>query len=580
MSMNWPRRHRTGVLGWGTLALGMIGLAWVLHAALPQEPRWVVRGPLMPLGLAHDGTTVMTAMMSINDLPNRNRSPAFPSTAPRVGPVQFWDVATGSEAWSVLDDGWPRWQIAFSEDFRQLAAVAQPHEGAGQDELRLIDLKTGQERRTQFEHSTDYLVLSFSPGNALLVLEDWSRQHDVKDICLYDTGSLRLLARAPPPIRWPRWRWSADGTALLLYTTDKKGGATLRRVSADGETSVVLHGAGDWLEMSPDGKTLLTEPPPRDGEDHTRIGTILRWDLPGGASRGAIPTDSFHPRASSENLLFTADSRTLLITMGEPRPGNTLGAWDLEQGQWLGRIALPPNAMPYLPGPNAVLIRNQRGKAPLSWYRLRPFGRLWQRDVAGGALHELDHLPGGEQMVTLSGEGGGDRLQVLDGQTGHPTLDITLDPQAHNHLLVRGEHLAVVTEYPRADERGAIREFIEEHLRALVMPRTRRSDRRPTSTRFFDIATGGERCCIDHPGADPQMITADGRALIVYQQAGPDGEAAVICYDVPPRRPWQLIVGVPFVIGVLLVVMRFGWHRWRVQPRAAAAALSVESSHK
>ncbi len=672
------------LLGWSLLALLLAGLAWVLHAWLPPEPRWVLRGPITPLAFGPDGKSFMTSTMSMDDVQDWNHSFVFTSTGP-LGPVQFWDIATGHENWSVLDDDEPCWQVAVSDDCTHLAAVAPPLVGAGQDELRVLDLATRQERRAAIEHRTAGGNLSFSPAGTLLMLEDWDLElDDIRHVYLYETGSLRFVAKCEvstlpsddkvraearrirrllhdtietkdfadpmplkqalqlfyekfaakgqdlpilvdikafqdaaqpngpiddevhlPPVprfmqmetalrlilsqvksnnadylirgkfievtthdravrnRWPRWRWSPDGKALLLFTTDPSGNGRLRRIAADGETITKLDGAGNWLDISPDGKTLVTEPPRTDVGFVPPRDTIWFWDLPAGRLRRGIPVDPYHPEAPGDSITFTSDSRTLLITMGEPRPGKVVGAWDLDRQQWLGRMPLGTESQRYVPEPGSVLLRDYDGGRELTWYRLRPFAKLWQRDAPGDVLRTVDYLPDLERLAVLSGEGGGNRLQLLEARTGTPTLDLALDPRAQHHWLSRGNHFAVVTCQDAPDEPGPIRAFIEEHLIPLLLPNRQRRDATPTSVRFFDPATGAERCRIDHAGADPKAISPDGGALILYQEADADGESAIICYDVPPARAWRFILGIPLGLGAALLVVRFGWRRLR-----------------
>jgi hypothetical protein len=684
------------VLGSSLFVLLLAGGAWVLYAWLPPEPRWVRRGPIMPLGFAWDGKSFMTGTASVDDLANWDRSVVLPDV-PALGPVQFRDIATGHEAWSVLRECGRCWPVAVADDLTHLAAVTPPLPDADSAELRVFDLKTGHERRASIEQRTAFKNLSFSPAGTLLILEAWDLQPDLKDIYhiyLYDTASVRLVAKCvvttlpsddlapavtrriqrlldettgtaefinPMPLkqalqlfyerfaargqdlpivvdinafkeagdaqpnspyddevklpavpkimamdtalrlilsqiksknadylirgdfielttknrtarkRSRRWRWSPDGKALLEFTTDANGNARLRRITADGERTTKLHGAGDWLDISADGKTLITEPPRATQKAAPRIDTILVWDLPAATRRGIIRVDSYNPDSWDNPVTFAGDSRTLLITMGEPQPGNMLGAWDLDTQKWLGRMPLDMQGRPFVPEPGSVLLRHYDGDVQLAWYRLRPFAKLWQRQAPGDVLRTIDYLPDVERLAVLSGEGGGSRLQLLDARTGRPTLDLALNPDARHHWLSRGSRFALVTRCNEPDERGPIRAIIEEHILALLLPNRQRDDTPLTSVRVFDPATGAELCRIGDVGAEPIAISRDGSALILYQHADGDGDAAVICYDVPPARPWRFILGIPLALSALLITLRFGWRRVRRGARVGGA---------
>src|SRR5262249_17495086 len=159
----------------------------------------------------------------VEDLPNKRKSISLHWAGPLVGPVQLHDMATGQPVRSILGDNGPRWHTPLSEDRSQLAAGGSPAEGAAADELRLIDLATGRERRTTLERHGGNWKPWFSPTGALLVLEHWNTPEGAKDLYLYDTASLRCLAKMKPPDSWPLW--SADGNALLTFATDKDGKA-------------------------------------------------------------------------------------------------------------------------------------------------------------------------------------------------------------------------------------------------------------------------------------------------------------------------------------------------------------------
>jgi hypothetical protein len=564
-------------LRWGLFALALAGLALALYSWLPFEPRWVVRGPIVPLGLAADGKTFITATWREEDLPSK---PNFaPATDPTMVPVQFWDIASGKKVWSVLGESGPRWQVAISEDRRHLAAIAPAFDGAGQDELCTIDLTTGRERRTLIDHLTDEGSLHFSPGGELLLLQahDPDRNWTERYLYLFDAASLRLVAKVQPSNQSSRSSrlsrlWSADGKALLTFTTDASGNASLRRNAADGETLTSLKGAGEWLAITPDGKTLLTDPPKADADNEEPTDTILLWDLPAGTRRGTIPISGSWRAIAGKEPFVTPDRRTLLITTELPGPKYEVAAWDIDTVNCLGK-ALVGNPIRedtemLLPDANTFVLAYRDDWARIAAYRIRPFCKLWQHNALS-ASPILEVLPGMERLVVFSGEGGADRLQLLDVQTGTPTLDLPLNPRGQHELISRGTHFAVVTRYLGPDDRGLNRELIEKHLLALFIPMPQPGRDTPTSTRLIDLATGAERCRIDHAGADPQAISTDGRSLLLYQQAGPDSEAALICYDVPPSRPWAPILGIPLLVGVALVLTRTVWRRLRRKVRGA-----------
>ncbi len=108
MSLSWLRGNRGPLLRWGLFMLALAGVGWALHARLPPVPRWVLYGSFIPEGLTLDGKLFITQTVAVEDRPNSNRSPSFPSALPKGGPVRFWDVETGQEVNSVLGETGPR----------------------------------------------------------------------------------------------------------------------------------------------------------------------------------------------------------------------------------------------------------------------------------------------------------------------------------------------------------------------------------------------------------------------------------------------------------------------------------------
>lgn len=555
------------VLGWSAFALLLAGLACALDVVLPPEPRWVVRGAFESGGITPDGKTYVTRISNGIDFADLNDAVASTEPPVMTGPVQYWDIATGKEIASVLGERGPVWQVACSSDFHQLAAIAPCANDAGRTELRWIDLAAGSERRTVLERALVPWQPRISPNGALLFLEDM--RDPSEGVYLYDTASLRPVAQAKDPSRLrPSWTWSPDGNALYLCRPGTTGNASLCRVAADGETTIALNGADDLVAISPDGKKLLTWSSVTDD-------TFLLWDLPSGTRRGVIPVGAMRPE--SRGPTFTPDSRTLLITMADKDQGGTLGIWDVDSAKWLAKLPFAGSRAPCFLWPNAVVLHENEQR--LSCYRLRPFAKLWQHD--GKTPWAVDFFPESGRVVMLSlgdesgaevqrrlvmsAAHGGDRLQLLDAHTGEPTLDVALDAQANHSWLSRGRHLILVTGYNRSFERGAIREFIEDNLLSPFVPNLQGGFDVSTTVRVFDIPTGTERCRfnIDHAAIGAEALTPDGETLVLLQPASPTGTAAVMCYDVPPRRLWRFILGIPSALGAVLIMGRFGWRRFR-----------------
>jgi hypothetical protein len=577
MSLSWLRRNRRPLLRWGVFALALAGFGWTLFAWLPPEPRWVVRGPFAALGLASGGETFGTATRLPADLPRR-LEPRFGVKRPKSGPAQFWDVETGREVLSVLGDGGPRWTIAFSDDGKRLGALASRSPDLG-DELVSIDLVTRREARTTIEHRPESCELTISPNGALFRLDYENERQKTTPLFVYDADSLRLLKKVPDN-RWPHASIADDGSTMLLYSLEQGGNTTLRRITRDGEVVTKFKGAGEWLMVSLDGNMLATEPPRADADDSEPIDSILLWELETGKPVGSIPVPAFHPRSSSgKPMRITSDSKTLIIAHGMPGPGDKVGVWDVDAAQWLGEARIEPDRVLYFPMQNAFASLGEKGAAHLDWFRARPFGKRWQRDWPGLELGRVALVPGSDRLAALTIDHARRlvRVQLLDLATGGIYFDVSTAVTDYDKWIARGARLALNEWHLEKKERNPILEFVEHRLLRVFFASLSPAEGTPTTTRVFDVEAGTELCRIDLPEADVYDFTPDGRLLFLYQTAGSSGEATLSCYDVPQRRSWAWIVGIPLTVGLSAVSLRAGWRRLRRSsaPTVDAAAPKI-----
>jgi WD40 repeat protein len=604
----WKRHGR--LLGWSVLLLAMTGVGLALYARLPVQPRWVVQGSIAPLGLAPDGKTFRTETRRPEELPNKSRSRRL--WMPHGGPVKFWDVETGAEVLNLLGESGPRWRVALSNDGQRLAAIGAPSEESVLQDLRTIDLETGRERRITID-GRFLCDISLSPDGHLLLLFDWwrtfGRDRRETDLLLYDADSLHLITKTPamgrPPWQWSTdgkgvestfspadtkailitqnsgianahtmWQWSTDGKAILIYST-QDGSASLRRISADGEAVVHFKGAGDWLAMTPDGKTLATAPARADDADRAPFQRIILWDADTGNERGIIPVASLDPETAPIQVEVVPDGRTLLVPHGRPAD-RVVGVWDIETGKWLGDVSVREGLCHYFSDRDGLALgsdASRLGQRRLEWYRFRPFGILWQRDLPGRQIEKVDFMPSHKRVFVLTGDDTRTdmSLELLDLETGEILLDLFLDHRRLGYATkTAGPYFAVNLIDYTTPERSPFWEFIEERILSVLMPSLRRDNGALSAARVFDGRTGEELGRVNLPNADLADLAADGRSLFLYIEAGADGEATLLCYDIPPRRAWSWIIGIPLALGLLLASLRAGWRRLRRRPAPAA----------
>jgi hypothetical protein len=104
-----------------------------------------------------------------------------------------------------------------------------------------------------------------------------------------------------------------------------------------------------------------------------------------------------------------------------------------------------------------------------------------------------------------------------------------------------------------------------------------RSFRVPLLGWKIDLGSGDEIAVADieqkrklaHPPLgklDSVVLSDDGLCLVACHQVG---EAWYLsAWDVPPRRPWLRIIGIPVLLGLALIGLKRGYRRW--QPAVAS----------
>jgi hypothetical protein len=543
-------RNRHGLFGWSQLALVLAALGWLLHAVLPPEPRWVVHGAFRPYGLAADGKSFRTSAVRLEH-PRPDRVIAF-WPCPEQGPIQIWDIATGRELANRLGDVKDLDAAMFSRDGRYLAAVVERHGGAAQKFLRCVDLVGGDERQVAIEPQALAWVPHFSAGGELLLLEEPSLAFDKADsptarrsaLLLFDTASLRLLGEVHSVV--PSWRWSGDGRSLLVYAADEKGKATVRRIDRQGERTIHLPDAGTWLGVTPDHRTLITAVP----STAQRLGdfsTVL-WDLAAGKRKGEIS----NCRALRLDDFLLADHRTLLLAR-ELLAGDVQAvAWDLETHQPLGTAPLEDRAACTSPAGDRFALHRKAGPDQLAVYRVRPFGKLWQRDWPGAQLIFADFVKDSDVILAVTDDGTSHRLELLDAETGRARVDLHAGPGNFLDWMPCGPSIAVVERYSDSGQRqGLLQGFVEEWLAATLLPARPKRGKAPGMIHVFDTTSGKERGQVEFDANCMVDLSRDGRSLVLVD-TDDDGDAAITCFDVPSGRPWRYILGIPLALGVLI----------------------------
>ena len=103
----------------------------------------------------------------------------------------------------------------------------------------------------------------------------------------------------------------------------------------------------------------------------------------------------------------------------------------------------------------------------------------------------------------------------------------------------------------------------------------------PVVIQAFDLETGLLLGRLQTEEADEYWLTEDRQSLLmVYHQSNDSQvtDTTIRCWDMPPRKPLRWAVGVPLMIGVLLLSLRYGWRRWRLQPASNIPITAPEAT--
>jgi WD40 repeat protein len=240
--------------------------------------------------------------------------------------IHLWDVPGGKKAGELRGHGWYPWGLAFTKDSRTLystgwdgeirrwdlstrkqlplprgirgsALVAFAPDGRtvayadGDNNLRLVDPKTGEERKVLSVPGLAPDQMTFSPDVRSLAVGGVSA--DQVTICVFnlDTGAVTKRWDWPkgndPHATVEDLAFSADGRRLATISF-RQHSARVWDLTADKEALVLQHQNGYGLAFSPDGKTLVTCGwdqklrfwDPADGKFRKEFPVVLPKDAP------------------------------------------------------------------------------------------------------------------------------------------------------------------------------------------------------------------------------------------------------------------------------------------------------------
>lgn len=248
--------------------------------------------------------------------------------------IRVWNAGSGK-----LIPRFPKelqsYSIALSPDGKELAVCVPTDKPAGKP-IAIYEYATGRLLRRFGEVETPVELL-FSPDGKVLAASDWSRHRDIE---LWEplVGRRLHILKGHTKNLWCK-AFSADSKTLVSGSDDK----TIRfwDVATGKEVRQIKHKQGiGKIALSPDGKFLASidtifhrDPEFHSGywdhDNHVRI-----WDAANGRELRRLAMPAVEPIDGFEYLQFSPDGKTLL-TGG--RDG-ILRIWDAESGREVGQF--------------------------------------------------------------------------------------------------------------------------------------------------------------------------------------------------------------------------------------------------
>ncbi|MCI0461324.1 MAG: sigma-70 family RNA polymerase sigma factor [Gemmataceae bacterium] len=460
--------------------------------------------------------------------------------------IEFWDLQKRQKLHSVaahpsptiVREGARPW-VAFSPKGKALAECVLVTEAEDRfDEppkpwqavLRLLDVKTGRERRLITNPAGTWIGFDFSADDKWLAasLPDRVRLIDVetgKDVHEFKHDKLESVAA--------RVTFSPDGKSLAVSLP---GGVQLIDVEKL-EVRVFEHETNKWLAWGPgvsfsqDSKWLAVDLPHPDSKfpgDTTLPRTLRLIDVQARTVVRQLKQDKEFPRRS-----FTQDGKQLVA---RSREGAALRFWDVATGEvvrTIGHSKVSPGDSPSTPIPDTGMAISPDGQfAALAGYRHRV--RLLDLK-AGTEPPDLDGHDWAPRAIRFSGDGreiitSNTRHYVWDAWTGKQKARLDLrGPYGLSHLLAgdgtfasrdaeRGE--IVLRDTPTGEERRRIKvEAFKGEISAFSPDgKTLAARSYPDGTlRLYDLAARKERLALAIPGkpgagTNPHtLFSPDGR---------------------------------------------------------------------
>jgi len=529
---------------WCALVLSLGALGCVLHVALPILPRWQVQihGTLRPDIFWDDGRGTVRlvghergCLLVLDSASGRERARYDPSESESVG-------------------------YTFSPDGRLAVEVTS----GKQKRLRWIDLDDHSESGEEFDGEITWMRFSPTGEYLALLLVTPSQEPETLDMLVLECITrTKVLQRTVPEMSLPAF---LPGERRMIFSAcDKDTGSYVFDLETQSEVSR-LPGACSTYRLSPDGTRLVTGLWSMDD-----LGALWDFSNPVAPRRLASLMDCF-PEFSQDSFwcaVYNLDSRK-----------NEL--WDIRAGARV--LEFEGNSLSFLFSPDSRYLGSYSWGDDKEEFRLVDLQTrtvLWRRFMyscprfdgprAGPPPSRINTRPAftpDSRFVILPGAGAA--FDVVATASGELVLQ-----------FAPGEGKSIPPE-PQFSESGLVLFTSERSVEsadestiavldtwlARLLGKVERSPKFPVSVINPNVRQELLRLEVG-PSAEANL-SPNGRAVLITEN-GKGGATSITCWDVPARRPWRWILGIPF--GLLAMMLSVGWlrRRLRLKPQATAA---------
>jgi hypothetical protein len=540
-------------LRWTLFLALLASMAAGAEALWPPQPRWVLRQPLNVLGYSHDGRVFVTAQSK----PTAERWEEY-----SAGPVQVRDVAGGHILGSFFAGAIGIKSFHSPPCYANTAMLGvQPLPGASW-QIHLLDLSSLATRKLQFElqpnKSHGIACAPILPLAAILQSEIVGDKIRNQELSLVDLETSKVIER---------WNQGTDhiepvvSERFLFYAHAANEIWTVFCWDLQEQRIRTIEESAHGVHVSENKRFAVTSQKQKDDQQRLKL-----WDLSAGTIVAECVTGSGEIQLAANGIWawIVPEKKDASVEFWNLRTVRRLPHAD--RGDW--SAVLSANGRPVL----ATHAPLQSEVHVCEADTLQPLWRRTDRRFGRSAWFFQHETPQGSILVSLDND-----IEGIDPANGKTLRRVPL-VGARYHALNFG---------PRTNPNGSM----------ILIVECRRKEQEVLHSWLAELEDwwmGDGRASVMYVGAAVDLEAGTvlfKRQLFIDDKLfrfwlGPDARNAIFSYkdrdgqhtiegwDVPARKPWLWIVGIPLAFGVSAWLARQAWLRRRKR-RASAGRVAL-----